>query len=401
MKPAAALFAFALVPSLLMAAPPAPAAFTLPNGMKVALFEDHSLPLVRGELRLDLPAPADDGEAWLRPLGFRMLAAGGSGTRNAAAFSLASDAIGLELDLARTADAATWTFAVRAQDQEAALALLADRLTRPVFDPIALEPARLAAWSELAETNALSRARLRFERSLHGLPEPDERDLGAVDPSRLAAWHRRLFQPGRATLVLWGDLDSSQARQLALLCFGAWSAQDEPSASASRTGSERGPFLASLPGEAPKVALGLVADGQDQAARRFLRPWLAAQVKAAGLEPETGDDFILEASAPLGASAESLRARLAAALDTLPAAFSAADLAALHAEVEARERLERLHPDDLIASALGPPVAPQDLAAAKAILERWCAPANRRLMVSGDPGSLQGLQTSQTSTPKR
>lgn len=398
MKPTALL---TLAPALLLAAPPAPATFTLPNGMKVALFEDHSLPLVRGELRLDLPSPADDAEAWLRPLGFRMLAAGGSGTRSATAFALASDAIGLDLALAQTASAATWTFTTRSQDQETALTLLADRLTRPAFDPIALEPARLAAWGELAEANALSRARLRFERSLHGLPEPDERALGAVDPVRLAAWHHRLFQPNRATLVLWGDLDQGQARQIALLCFGAWSAQREAPATASGGGPEGGPFLATLPGEAPKASLGLVADGEDHALRTFLRPWLAAQVKAAGLELEPGDGVILQADAPLGASAEALRAKLAAALDTLPASFSGVDLAALHADAEARERLLRLHPTELVESALSPAVAPTDLAAAKAVLERWCAPGNRRLMVSGDPGSLQGLQTSQTSTPKR
>ncbi len=395
------LAAFLLAASALLATPPAPTSFTLPNGMKVALFEDHSLPLVRGELRLGLPMPSTDGEAWLRPLGFRMLAAGGSGTRGAAAFALASDAIGLDLDLSRTADAATWTFSARSQDQEAALSLLADRVIRPAFDPLPLEPARLAAWSELAEADALGRARLRFDRSLHGLPEPDERSLGAVDPSRLAAWHRRLFQPSRATLVLWGDLDPSQARQIALLCFGAWSTHSEPPAGAVSASPESGPFLATLPGEAPIVSLGLVADGQEQNERRFLRPWLAAQVKAAGLELAPGDDFILEASAPLGTSAESLRARLAVALDTLPHEFAAADLAALHAEADARERLARLHPAELVAGALSPAVAPQDLVAAKSVLERWCAPTNRRLMVSGDPGSLEGLQASQTSTPKR
>ncbi len=399
MKAALALLCLAPV---LVAAQPGPAAFTLPNGMRVALFEDHSLPLVRGEFRLELPSPGDDAEAWLRPLGFRMIALGGSGNRSAAAFALAADGIGLELRGEQGAVAVSWSFATRSQDQEAALALIADRITRPAFDPIALEPTRIAAWSEIAETNALSRARIRFERSLLGLPEPDERALGAVDPLRLAAWHRRLFRPDRATLVLWGDLDEGQARQLALLAFGAWSVQAEPATSASGTVAEAGPFLAALPGEAPKVSLGLVEDGQDQAERRFLRPWLATYLKAAGLRIELESAVILDAEAPLGTSAETLRARLAAALDAAPASFSADDFTAVQADDAARTRLLRLHPANLLAAAAAPAHAPPTFDAAKAILARWCAPTNRRLMISGDPGSLQGLQiATQTNSRSR
>ncbi|HET6330998.1 MAG TPA: insulinase family protein [Holophagaceae bacterium] len=394
MRPASALF---LLPALL-SADPAPTTFTLPNGLKVALFEDHSLPLLRGELRLDLPAPTEDGQAWLRPLGLSMLAAGGSGARNAAAFALGADAIGLELRLSPGPDAALWAFSTRSQDQEAALGLLADRVTRPAFDPLALEPARLAAWSELSESDALARARLRFARASSALPEPDERALGSVDAATLAAWHRRLFRPDRAVLVLWGDLDASQARQLVLLSFGAWTAVAEPASSAAPSAPEPGPFLAALPGEAPAVSIGLLEDGRDRAQRRFLRPWISAQLKAAGIALEEGDALSLRADAPLGTSAESLRARLAAALDALPASFTAADLAALRVQAATEKGLLSLHPEALLAGIAMPTEAPTDLAAAKALLDRWCAPSNRRLFASGDPGSLQGFQT---STPKR
>ncbi|MDE3033356.1 MAG: insulinase family protein, partial [Acidobacteriota bacterium] len=317
-----------MVPALLWAQSP-PVAFTLPNGLKVALFENHSLPLVRGELRLELPRPTEDGEAWLRPLGFHMLAAGGSGTRSAATFALSADAIGLDLRLSHGPGSATWTFSTRSQDQEAALDLLADRLARPAFDPLALEPARIAAWSEVSESDALSRARLRFLRSLSDLPEPGELALANVDAARLAAWHRRLFRPDRATLVLWGDLDASQARQLAILSLGAWTLQPEPAPGAPPLTPEPGPFLAALPGEAPSVSLGLVEDGRDRAQRRFLRPWVTTQLTAGGLSLDGYEPVVLHAGAALGTPVETLKARLAAALDALPGAFTAEDLAAL------------------------------------------------------------------------
>jgi hypothetical protein len=122
------------------------------------------------------------------------------------------------------------------------------------------------------------------------------------------------------------------------------------------------------------------------------------QLKAAGIALEEGDALSLHADAPLGTSAESLRARLAAALDALPASLTAADLAALRAQAATEKGLLSLHPEALLAQVAMPTEAPVDLAAAKALLDRWCAPSNRRLFASGDPGSLQELQT---STPKR
>lgn len=397
-----------LIPALLAAPLAAQQAFTLPNGMQVRLFEDHSLPLVQGELRLALPPAREDGEAWLRPFGFRLLAEGGSGSRAAAAFALAADAIGLDLRLARGPVEATWTFATRAQDQEAALGLLADRVTRPVFDPLALEPARLQAWNELSNADALARARLRFERSLEALPLPGERDLASVDPARLAAWHRRLFRPDRATLVLWGDLDLAQARQLALLSFGAWPVGSPSDSIAKPDAPEPGPFLAALPGEAPVVSIGLVADGADLPQRRFLWGWMKAQLQAAGLQPSRaeGDGAVtLRATGPLGTAAETLHARLAGALDALPTAFTAASFAALKAQTTQEAALAGLHPSLRIhtadASAQAPADLPNELEAAKAVLTRWCAESNRRLFASGDPGALSGLQASATVTPKR
>ena len=375
--------------------------FALPNGLKVRVFEDHSLPLIRGELRLALPKPTEDGEAWLRPLGFRMLDAGGSGTRDTATFAQVSDAIGLDLRLSLAADAAVWSFSTRSQDQEAALALLADQVARPAFDPIALEASRGLAWSELSQSDALVQARLRFARSLAALPEPDALMLGAVDTPRLAAWHHRLFRPEQATLVLWGDLDAAQARQLALLSLGAWTPQNAAPSSSASLQPEPGPFLAALPGEAPAVTLGLVADGTDTAQRRFLRAWVESQLRAGGLSVETDEDsgaLMVSATAPIGISAETLRARLAAALDALPEALTDSELAAISDRATHQQKLMGLHPATLVATAAQQETAPADLAAARTALSRWCAAANRRLFASGDPGSLQGLQA---STPKR
>lgn len=393
--------------------PGSPQTFVLPNGLQVALFEDHSLPLVKGELRVALPPPAEDPEAWLRPLGLRMMALGGSGARSAAAFAQAADAVGLQLPASLGPRAVTWRFTARAQDQGTALDLLADRVARPGFDPQALEPARLEAWSEVGEAQALPRARLRFDRSLAALPLPAERQLATLDPTMLAAWHRTRFRPEGARLALWGDLDLAQARQLAILAFGAWTAgapAPAPAAPASPA-PEPGPFLAALPGEACELRIGLVEDGTDAALRRYLGPWVLAQLQAAGLHPSdplSGDPLVVTADAPLGVPAAPLKARLEAALEALPATFGDRDLAALARQATAAQVLRGLHPGDQLADALAPAAAPRDLETARTVLRRWLGAANRRLFASGDPGALAGLQApaapepqAPVSTPKR
>lgn len=401
--------ALALVAASALAAQAGPQAFTLPNGLRVVLFEDHSLPLVKGELRVALPPPGEDPEAWLRPLGLRMMALGGSGNRTAAAFAQAGDALGLQLPATLGPRSVTWRFAARVQDQGAALDLLADRVARPAFDPLALEPARLEAWSEASEAQALPRARLRFERSLAALPLPAERQLAALDPTRLAAWHRGRFRPDAARLALWGDLDLAQARQLAILAFGAWAAGPDPVSGPAPAPQEvpapdLGPFLAALPGEASDIRIGLVEDGADAAIRRYLAPWVLAQLQAAGVhpsDPRTGA-LVISADAPLGAPAGPLRARLEAALEALPSTFGDRDLTALARQAAAARALQGLHPESQLADALAPAEAPADLAAAQAVLRRWLGPANRRLFASGDPGALEGLQApAPASTPKR
>ncbi|HET8715536.1 MAG TPA: insulinase family protein, partial [Holophagaceae bacterium] len=390
--PLAALLAISSAQALAQA-PAAPQTFTLPNGLQVALFEDHSLPLVKGELRVALPPPGEDPEAWLRPLGLRMMALGGSGSRSAAAFAQAADALGIQLPASLGPRSVTWRFTARSQDQGTALDLLADRVARPAFDPQALEPVRLEAWSEASEAQALPRARLRFERSLAALPLPAERQLAALDPTRLAAWHRARFRPDAARLALWGDLDLAQARQLAILAFGAWTAGPVPApgpAPASALAPEPGPFFAALPGEASDVRIGLVADGADAAIRRYLAPWVLAQLQAAGVHPTDprSGALVVSADAPLGLPAAPLKARLDAALEALPSTFGDRDLAALARQAAAARVLQGLHPGDQLADTLAPGEAPADLAAAQAALRRWLGPANRRLFASGDPGAL-------------
>ncbi|HEU4952639.1 MAG TPA: insulinase family protein [Holophagaceae bacterium] len=381
-----------------------PQTFTLPNGLEVALFEDHSLPLVKGELRVALPPPAQDPEAWLRPLGLGLMALGGSGSRSAAAFAQSADALGLQLPASLGPRSVTWRFTTRTQDQGTALDLLADRVARPAFDPLALEPARLEAWSEVGEAQALPLARLRFERSLAALPLPGERQLASLDPTALAAWHRARFRPEGARLALWGDLDLAQARQLALLAFGAWTAGAAPAPAASPAQApEPGPFLAALPGEASEVRIGLVEDGTDAALRRYLEPWVRAQLEAAGLRspaPGPGAPLVVSADAPLGTPAAPTKARLEAALEALPATFGDRDLATLARHAATARVLLGLHPGDQLADALAPAAPPPDLETARAALRRWLGPANRRLFASGDPGALAGLQAPEPKDPQ-
>ena len=198
--------------------------FTLDNGLPVLLQEDPGSPLFRARLRLALrPGDQPPSQAGLQALFLRMLDGGLAGHLSPAAFDAALDDAGLRLSRRVTAEAITWDLVARSRDQDRAMALLADRVLRPILDPARLEAQRLACWR--AEEAARLDPATRLQRVLDGgVPAPPtEQGLGPLTLRDLEAFRGRVFRPSRATLVLAGDLGLEQAKALVWLSFGTWS----------------------------------------------------------------------------------------------------------------------------------------------------------------------------------
>lgn len=376
--------------------------FTLPDGLRVVLREDQGRLLFRARLRLALrPGDLPPGREGLADLTLRMLDRGEAGHLGAAAFDRALDDGGIRLEHSLSADGLTWDLVSRSRDQDRALGLLADRLLRPVLDPSALEPERLACWRDQEAALAAPEARLRAALGLAGLPPATEQSLGQLTFADLETFLRRVFRPDRALLVLEGDLSLEQAKALVLLSLGTWTGEasppDPPIPAAPAPGVTA---RIAEPGAALRAEAAAPPPGDlDPALRDLAALLLRTDPTLAGLlAPETADGtlrFTLRASAPgADAALAGLRGRLAARVKR---GCTGADLDRAKAAWAEAQRVLALHPEALLARDLreaeGRAARPEAVAAATpsalgAALARWLDPARMRWAVVGDSKAL-------------
>lgn len=209
--------------------------FTLPNGLRVRLAERHesSALAMRLVIRPELPEdpPGKEGlSLWLASL----MDEGGAGPyRFHHALIQAREELGLRLVFKKASAQWSWTIRVDSRFQDQAAEQLAHAVFRPLWDRDQVEKCRAKLIAVLQEQTTEKQAGERF-RELLGLAD------SVVSPAKLKAIEIKDFEehcvkvlrPERAMLVLYGDLNLSQARQLALLHFGAWSSSAVASSSA-------------------------------------------------------------------------------------------------------------------------------------------------------------------------
>jgi hypothetical protein len=228
MKPLPLLIA-AATSMVLAAQPPIQAnvqPFRLPNGLQVLLVENHERPLVRLELRVPLdPAGEPEGKAGLSGYLFQVLRSGGAGAmerRDFLAF-LENRALGYAFGV--HADAFAWSVLAESQGQDGAFESLALAAAHPALDPRVAESVRRELLQGSRDESPRVRAGDRFRRSI-GDPaasiQPEAEALQRMEFRDLETLARRLLRPERSVLVIWGDMNLAQARQLAALHLGTW-----------------------------------------------------------------------------------------------------------------------------------------------------------------------------------
>jgi len=204
--------------------PPLVHHFRLPNGLAVSLVERHDRPLVRAELRVTWAAGAEVGPATLTALQ-RILGIREGGPYDVEGFTRGVEDAGARLTFSAEYRAFSWQMLAPSAEQDIALDLLAHRALHPPLTPQHLEQLRRELRKGLGEAPLANRAKDRF-LGLLGAPSPllgaAEDALDRLNLETLIAAHRNLVQPAQARLIFHGDLSVDQARQSALLHFGAW-----------------------------------------------------------------------------------------------------------------------------------------------------------------------------------
>jgi zinc protease len=211
--------------------------FQLSNGLKVILVQKHTLPVVGGRLILDAgsmrePA-AKNGLASLTG----SLLSEGTGTMTGAEIARAMDAFGAQYSTGGGFSTAFADVVALKTVFPQALALAARTVIAPSFpagEVSRVKNQALAAYQQSrARTAGLaSDAFLRaafdsaapFSRPASGTPAT----ITALTRDDVVNWHRTMYAPSAATLLLVGALTPAEARSIAQQAYGSWTATRTP-----------------------------------------------------------------------------------------------------------------------------------------------------------------------------
>ncbi len=210
--------------------------FSLANGMKLYLLEDHELPVVNGLALVrtgNLFDPPDKvGLATITGMAMRT---GGTRDRTGEQFDeqLENIAAGVESGIGETSGSVSFT-ALKENAAEV-LGLFKDLLTAPEFRPEKITLAKTMVRSSIARRNdnpSGIRGR-EFTNIVYGRNTPygwDEEyaTVDRISRADLQSFHRRYFFPKNTLLAVWGDFDTVAMKAAIEKLFADWTVEQPP-----------------------------------------------------------------------------------------------------------------------------------------------------------------------------
>jgi zinc protease len=216
---------------------PVPKTFKLANGLTVFLVEQHNLPVVSANLVVLSGSernPAD--KPGLASFTADML---DEGTNKRSTLQIANDVaqIGAVLQTASSSDQSTVSARALKKNADAAFELLSDVALNPAFNEKEIERVRKTRLTQILQQrdNPNALANKVFFNTVFGDKHPygfielgTEESIKSITRGEMADFWKAGYVPGASALVVAGDVNESELRQLAEKYFGKWSGQSSP-----------------------------------------------------------------------------------------------------------------------------------------------------------------------------
>ncbi len=198
--------------------------FTLANGLRVIVVENHKLPLVSVQMRFDIPPMAQGAKTGYIELMGDLLASG-TAKMTKAAIDEQVDRLGAQL---ATSSEGAYASVLR-KHLNTLLPVFADVVRNPAFPNDELQKARKRLLSEVKQRkddpSAIAEAVGRS--AIYGRSHPygelaTEKSLATLTRELPAAYHAKYFRPENGYLVFVGDITEKEAKAQAKQHFGDW-----------------------------------------------------------------------------------------------------------------------------------------------------------------------------------
>jgi zinc protease len=206
------------------------ATYTLPNGMKLYLLEDHELPTVSGTVRVrtgNLLEPAD--KIGLASVTGTVMRSGGtqSQTGDQLDEELENIAASVESDIGESSGSVS--FSALKENTDQVLGIFKDVLTQPEFRQEKIDLALSEMRSGIARRNddAHGVAEREFADIVYGKDTPygwriEYATLGHIKRADLIAFYKRYFFPANMLMAVWGDFSTAEMQAKLAKLFGGW-----------------------------------------------------------------------------------------------------------------------------------------------------------------------------------
>ena len=258
------------VPAPPDAAFPAVQETRLSNGLRVLLARRTGAPLVAMRLVVDAGYVTDpDGLDGAAQILAGVVNGGGAGSLDAAARSARLDALGARLWASAGIESHLVGLSALRTTLEPSLALFADAVLRPRFDPADVERVRAQTLAQQGREAAIPQFLAFRLLPLVAFPEghPYRRPytgtgyastVPRIAPDDLEALHDTWFRPNNATLVVAGDLALDALVPLLEGAFGDWAPADVPEIEVSPAAPPSDPvvYLVDRPGLPQATVIG-------------------------------------------------------------------------------------------------------------------------------------------------
>lgn len=230
----------------------------LSNGVEVVYAHRDAVPSTKIAVDFDAGVAADDADKLgVQTLMLDLMDEGAAG-RNATELAEAKEALGAAINTGASMDRSVAVMSAVTPNLNSSVALLADVVQRPTFDPSELERLRATRLASIAaeRTSPAALANRALPELLYGEASPygrpfsgngDEDSVKAITRADIQAAYAEWIRPDNAKIFVVSDLPLAQITPVLEANFGQWRAPSAPKGAKT--------FAASVPAATPRIVL--------------------------------------------------------------------------------------------------------------------------------------------------
>ena len=228
---------------------PKVATFTLPNGMKLYLLEDHELPIIHGVARVrtgNLFDPAD--KIGLATMTGMVIRTGGTRTKTGEQLDEQLENIAASVESNIGESAGSVSFSALRENTDEVLGVFKDVLTAPEFreDKVTLARTQLRGAIARRNDDAHAVAGREFAGVVYGKDSPYGWDMQYATVNRITradiqGCYKRYFFPANIVLGVWGDFDTAGMKAKIEKLFSDFAVEQPPVPEFPKAGGQAAP----------------------------------------------------------------------------------------------------------------------------------------------------------------